>query len=132
MGNLKWGMFDDLPQVTRVIDGEEKIYAQIGNRLYSRHALERMAPKTPEVLAKLEKRAVDIASNKGLKSGTKEFNNFVKKYVDPRNIPPMVVEDAVQKAPKVAGNRVGTFVHETSDIKVIVNTFGDVITVIPK
>ncbi|WP_276918646.1 DUF4280 domain-containing protein [Aneurinibacillus aneurinilyticus] len=33
---------------------------------------------------------------------------------------------------KILGNRSGTFVHETKDVKVIINEAGNVITVIPK
>lgn len=83
-------------------------------------------------MPKLEERAIEIAQSKGYKSGTKEFNDFVTKYVDPRNIPSIVIEDAIQNTARVAGNTAGTFVHETVDVKVIVNSFGDVVTVIPK
>ena len=83
-------------------------------------------------MAQLEKRAIEVANSKGYISGTQEFSDFVKSYVDPRNIPPMVIEDAINNTPAVVGNTIGTYVHETVDVKVIVNEFGDVITVIPK
>jgi hypothetical protein len=91
-----------------------------------------MAPNTPEVLAHLEKSAIKIANSKGYTSGTKEFCDFVKSYIDPRNVPPMVIEDAITNTAGVAGKTAGTMVYETLDVKVIVNEFGDVVTVIPK
>ena len=45
----------------------------IGGRWYSEHALERMAPRTPEVMAELENRALSRAAAGGLKTGTPEF-----------------------------------------------------------
>ncbi|MDN4523972.1 pre-toxin TG domain-containing protein [Fictibacillus fluitans] len=104
----------------------------INGRKYSQHALERMAPETPEVKATLSSRAIQKAEEVGYKPQTKEFSEFIKKYVDPRNIPPSVIEDAIINTKKIPGNRSNTFVHETQDVKVIINETGDVITVIPK
>ncbi|MCY7478754.1 pre-toxin TG domain-containing protein [Paenibacillus larvae] len=97
---------------------------KIGERRYSEHALERMAPDTIQVRAELERRAIE----KGLKSGTKEFKNFV----DPRGIPPMVVEDTIKNVKPVAGNKPNTLKYDGQDVTVILNTNGDVITVIPR
>lgn len=36
-----------------------------------------------------------------------------QKYVDPRNIPPSVIEDAIRNTTAVPGHTVGTFVHQT-------------------
>ncbi|MCM3163202.1 T7SS effector LXG polymorphic toxin [Metabacillus litoralis] len=104
----------------------------INGRKYSQHALERMAPDTPEVKATLTSRAIKKAEELGYKPQTKEFSDFIKKYVDPRNIPPSVIEDAIMNTKKIPGNRSGTFVHDAQDVKVIINEAGDVITVIPK
>ncbi|MEC1666220.1 ribonuclease YeeF family protein [Bacillus mojavensis] len=104
----------------------------INGRKYSQHALERMAPDIPEVKATLTNRAIKKAEELGYKPQTKEFSDFIKKYVDPRDIPPSVIEDAIMNTKKIPGNRSGTFVHETKDVKVIINEAGDVITVIPK
>jgi hypothetical protein len=72
------------------------------------------------------------ATEKELKVGSEEYYQFCKKYVDPRNIPPSVIVDVISTTKGVAGNTAGTFVHETADVKVIVNSNGKVITVIPK
>ncbi|CAH1190388.1 hypothetical protein PAECIP111893_00307 [Paenibacillus plantiphilus] len=63
----------------------------INGRKYSEHALERMAPNTIEVRAELTTRAKQSAQSKGLIPGTKEYNDYIKKYVDSRGFPPMVM-----------------------------------------
>lgn len=104
----------------------------INGRKYSQHAMERMAPDTPSVRAELSRRAEALAESKGLKVGSQEYYEFCKKYVNPRNISPSVIEDAIRNTKGIPGHTKGTFVHETSDVKVIINSSGKVITVIPK
>ena len=104
----------------------------INDRHYSEHALERMAPNTPEVRAEIHTRAMERAEAAGLQPGTAEYNTFINKQIDPRGIPPMVVEDAIRNTPAVPGTNPGTFMHQTPDVTVIVNSSGDVVTVIPK
>ena len=99
---------------------------------YSQHAMERMAPDTPSVRAELSRRAEQLAEAKGLQGGTPEYYQFCQKYVDPRNIPPSVVEDAIWNATAIPGNTAGTLVYQTADVTVIVNASGKVITVIPR
>lgn len=93
----------------------------INNRYYTKHALERMAPRTQEVIKELERRALE----KGYPVGSDDF----KKYVNPRNIPPMVVEHIIETTIALVGEAIGTFEHITKELKVIVNAKGDVITV---
>ena len=104
----------------------------INGREYSQHAMERMAPDTPSVRAELSRRAEALAESKGLQVGTPEYYQFCQKYVDPRNIPPSVIEYAIRNTTAVLGHTAGTFVHQTTDVIVIVNKMGKVITVIPK
>ncbi|GAA0086288.1 hypothetical protein UT300007_27270 [Clostridium sp. CTA-7] len=104
----------------------------INGRKYSQHAMERMAPNTPEVRAELYGRATQKAKELGYTPGTKKYSDFVNKYVEPRNIPSSVIEDAINNTKAVSENKVDTFVHETDSVKVIVNGNGDVITVMPK
>ena len=106
--------------------------ANINGRKYSSHALERMAPDIPEVRAQLNIRAQKIAKNMGYIPGTNEYSDFIKKYVQPRNIPPSVIENAISKGVKTRGNQINTWKLETSDVTVIINDLGLVITVIPK
>lgn len=104
----------------------------INGRMYSQHAMERMAPDTPEVRAKLSSRAIKKAKELGYSPGTKKYSDFVNKYVQPRNIPPSVIEDAIKNHPPIPGNKPDTLMHITDSVQVIVNGNGDVITVIPK
>ena len=90
----------------------------INGREYSQHAMERMAPDTPTVRAELSRRAEKAAQQKGLEVGTKEYYEYCTKYVDPRNIPPSVIEDAISSSKAIPGNRPDTFIHETLDVKV--------------
>ena len=106
--------------------------ATINGRKYSGHALERMAPDTPDIRAQLHTRAQEIAKGKGYVPGTREYSDFIKKYVQPRNVPPSVIEDALKNGVKTAGNQINTWKFETGDVTVIINDLGDVITVIPK
>ena len=93
--------------------------AYIGGRWFTEHALERMAPRTPQVMAELEKRALERASSAGLRPGTREFGRWWSQNgPNPRNIPPSVVEAEIA-APGSTG------------VRVITNTQGDVVTVIP-
>ena len=93
----------------------------INGREYSQHAMERMAPDTPTVRAELSKRAEKAAQQKGLEVGTKEYYEYCTKYVDQRNIPPSVIEDAISSSKAIPGNRPDTFIHETLDVKVVIN-----------
>ena len=104
----------------------------INGREYSQHAMEKMAPDTPQVRAELSRRAEKSATQRGLKVGTQEYYEYCKKYVDPRNIPPSVIEDAISSTKGIPGNRPDTFIHETADVKIVINSAGKVITVIPK
>jgi len=93
--------------------------ATINGRWYTEHALERMAPRTPEVMAELEVRALARARKEGCLPQTKEFGKWMEKNApNPRNIPPSVVEAEISKP-------------GSTNIRVELNQKGDVITVIP-
>jgi RHS repeat-associated protein len=93
--------------------------ALINGRWYTEHALERMAPRTPQVMAKLEARALERTSALGLQPGTREFGKWMNRNgPNPRGIPPSVVEAEI-------------FNLGTTDIRVILNENGHVITIIP-
>ena len=104
----------------------------INGRKYTEHALERMAPDTSAVRARLEKRAMQKAEKKGYKPGTQKYNDFIRDYVQPRGIPPSVVENAIRNGSRKPGIHSGTWEYRTKDVRVITNESGDVITVIPK
>ncbi|WP_158074084.1 golvesin C-terminal-like domain-containing protein [Micromonospora sp. CB01531] len=94
--------------------------AKISGRWYTEHALERMAPNTPEVMALLEQRAMARAKAAGLRPGTAEFGVWWgKNGPSPRNIPPSVVEAEIANP-------------GSTGIRVITNDKGDVVTVYPR
>ena len=70
--------------------------ALIGGRWYTEHVLERMAPRTPEVMAELESRALEKAKARGLEPRTNEFNDWwLANGPDPRGVPPLVIEAGI-------------------------------------
>jgi len=62
----------------------------------------------------------------------KEYYDFVSKYVDPRGITPTVVEDVIKNTSIKPGRYEGTFMHQNEKVTVIINSNGDVITIIPR
>ena len=101
----------DMPETGRVING----------RYYGKHALERMAPDTIQVRAELTSRAL----KKGYRPGDPDFI----KYVNPRNIPPIVIEHAIKTGEKIPGRTIDTLVYIGDKVKVVTNLSGDVVTV---
>ena len=102
----------------------------INGRYYTQHALERMAPDIPEVRDFLVQKYHKIATEEcGYKPGTKDYIGFMKDKVNPRGIPPMVVENAIRHGKRQPGKNPGTWDYITSDVKVVVNERGDVVTV---
>jgi hypothetical protein len=97
--------------------------SMINGRFYTKHALERMAPSIPEVVAELERRALGLGHVRGSK-------NFLD-YVQARNIPPMLVEDVIKNGVRSLGEgkKIGTMNCVTEYMKVIINNSGDVISV---
>jgi hypothetical protein len=103
--------------------------AVINGRRYTEHALERMAPNTIAVRAEIERRAIQRALREGLTPGTRQYREYIASQIQPRNIPPSVVENAIRNSTPVPGNRPNTFEHIFENVRVVVNSAGDVITV---
>lgn len=99
----------NMPQQGRSIHG----------RFYSGHALERMAPPTPQVIKELARRALQ----KGFSRRSKAF----KKYIQPRNIAPLWVEEVIKKGKRQPnlGHRARYFYK---GLTVITSKAGNVIT----
>lgn len=100
----------DMPEHPKTING----------RKYSQHALERMAPDTIENRAKLIQRALDL----GYEVGSNDFKN----YVNPRGIPPSIVEDVIKNAIPQPGSSPATLEYILDGVTVITNLAGDVIS----
>jgi hypothetical protein len=104
----------------------------IRGRYFTEHALERMAPDTPEVRAELNNRAIMRLRRLGIPEGSDEWNMMLHQYlkkVDPRGISPTVVEAEIKQP-------------GSTNVKVILATIGKrtstmvnkfvVVTVIPR
>ena len=90
-----------------------------GTRWYTEHALERMAPKTPQVMAELESRFIGRAKIASQKLNPQRFNEWcIKNTPKPRGIPPSVVEAEILQP-------------GSTGVSVVLNENGHVITVIP-
>lgn len=93
--------------------------AYINSRFYTEHALERMAPRTPRVMADLENRFLARSKIAMQKHTPEEFRKWHKKHApNPRGIPPSVVEAEISNPGKTG-------------INVILNKHGHIVTVIP-
>ena len=91
--------------------------ATINGRWFTEHALERMAPRNPQVMAILDARMLERAKAAGLKPQTPAFGEWLKlNRPDPRGIPPSVVEAEIS-------------MPGSTGIRVIQNLNGDVKTV---
>ena len=93
--------------------------ATINGRWYTEHALERMAPRTPEVMAELESRFVERAKIASGKLPHEDFLKWYKKnYPNPRGIPPSVIETEIARP-------------GSTGVRVVLNENGDIVTAIP-
>lgn len=93
----------------------------INGRWYTEHALERMAPKTPQVLAELRARAIARLQRLGINEGSPAYDACLKaalKEVKPRGIPPSIVE-AELAAPGTTNVRVITAKNKTVVVTII-------------
>lgn len=94
--------------------------AFINNRWYTEHALERMAPRTPQVMAILERRFNERSQIVRQELNAKEFLKWQRLNTPaPRGIPPMVVEAEILNP-------------GSTNIRIELNPNGNVITVIPR
>ena len=92
----------------------------INGRWYTEHALERMAPNTPGIMAELESRALKRAQAENLEPCTEEFGRWMeRKGPNPRGIPPSIIEAEILNP-------------GSTNVEVVLNNNGDVITIFPK
>jgi len=71
---------------------------RIGDRWYTEHALERMAPDTPQIRAELAARARARLERVGIRQGHPAYSPALQKAmrrIDPRGVPPSVVESEI-------------------------------------
>ncbi|MCB1115408.1 MAG: RHS repeat-associated core domain-containing protein [Chlamydiia bacterium] len=93
--------------------------AFINNLWYTEHALERMAPRTPEVMAELETRFLTRSKTASQNLSPNQFREWcLRNAPDPRGIPPSVVEAEIAKP-------------GSTGIRVVLSEKEQVVTVIP-
>ncbi|MFZ0862766.1 MAG: hypothetical protein WCA27_13135 [Candidatus Sulfotelmatobacter sp.] len=71
----------------------------INGRWYTEHALERMAPDTPQIRAEIRARTMARVRKLGLEPNSPAYDPVLKtalKRIDPRGVPPSVVENEIQ------------------------------------
>jgi hypothetical protein len=102
-GSLWWGFWHDYPKV--MYNGRE--YAQIGTRLYTRHAVERFLPSGRRTIAN-----VPVAEGEG---GGHMFHEKA------RSIPPNYVELAIVNGFRTytVANQEARTIHTLGDIEVV-------------
>jgi hypothetical protein len=95
----------------------------INGNWYTEHALERMAPDTPQVRAELRLRAISRLERLGITQGSPAFDKCLARAmtkIDPRGVPPSVVEAEIASP-------------GSTNVKVIyIKRLQRVVTVIPK
>ena len=109
--NLWWGFWKDYPKVT--LKGRE--YAQIGDRLYTEHAVERFLPSGRRTIAN-----IPVADREG---GGHMFHEKA------RSIAPAWVEEAIQRGRKefiVVGTEPRT-IHVLGDLEVVTTRDGQIV-----
>lgn len=73
---------------------------RINGRWYTEHALERMAPRTPQIQQELNARVVSRLQRAGLRPGSPAWQpclDAAVKDINPRGVPPSVVEAEIQR-----------------------------------
>ncbi len=106
MRRIPWGTWQDYPKVT--INGQE--YAKVGDRLYSRHAVDRMQPSG----MRYSGRGTD--SNGGMPQIRQTGGN----YDYGRSVAPQYVEDVIASTSGVEQPN-GNFSHTSGSLEVILS-----------
>jgi len=102
---IPWDSWRNYEKVTQ----NGQVYAKVGNRLYSKHAVDRMQP-----------------------SGNRFGPNITQGYGTDygRSIAPQYVEDIINSTKGIFQPETGNYVHHHGTVKVIVNPQGAVVTII--
>ena len=102
---IPWDSWQNYEKVTQ----NGQVYAKVGNRLYSEHAVNRMQP-----------------------SGNRFGANITQGYGTDygRSIAPQYVEDIINSTKGIFQPETGNYVHHFGTVKVVVNQHGAVVTII--
>lgn len=112
-GKIPWGSWSDHNKVN--VDGQE--YAQVGTRLYSEHAVNRMQPGRRR------------HSSKGQTEGLPEIYQAGTHGDFGRSVAPQYVEDAISSAKPVTQQN-GNLSYTSGSLQVITNQRGAMVTII--
>ncbi len=104
-GKIPWDSWQNYEKVTE--NGQE--YAKVGDRLYSRHAVDRMQPSGNRFTVG------DAIVQAGGVSG--------------RSVAPQFVEDVLNSAKPVFQSATGNFIYTSGTIRIITNEYGYVVTI---
>ena len=75
---------------------------------------------------------MNVSGNSPAKINEINYSGHAIDRMQGRGVPPSAVENAIKNGTKSPGNTAGTTVHVSSDVKVVTNSDGKVITVIPQ
>ncbi len=110
---IPWGSWSDYEKVN--VNGQD--YAQVGNRLYSEHAVNRMQPGRRR------------HSSSGQTGGLPEIYQAGTHGDFGRGVAPQYVEDAISSATPILQEN-GNFSYKSGSLQVITNQQGMVVTII--
>ena len=130
---LLWGSWNDYPKVTRTGPNGPQEYAQIGDRLYSQHAVARMQPSgqryssgvpTEGTTPPLTGNSPPYVNQPGIQSfdGTQNVRG--------RSISPNHVEDIIGNTPPTINPTNGNRSYSSGDVLVVTSSEGRVITIV--
>ena len=111
-----WGTWDDYEKVT--VNGQ--VYAVVGGRLYSHHAVDRMQPS-----------GMRYSSNAaGGRAGASRITDVSQNDYG-RGVAPQYVEDVIGSTKPIPQDN-GNIMHDAGSLSVITNTEGAVVTIMTK
>ena len=105
VGKIPWDSWQNYEKVTA--NGQE--YAKVGNRLYSKHAVDRMQPSGKRFTVG------DAIVQAGGVSG--------------RSVAPQFVEDVIKSVEPVFQPATGIYVYTSGTVKIVTNEYGYVVTI---
>uniref|UniRef100_UPI0018C56611 hypothetical protein n=1 Tax=Pectinatus frisingensis TaxID=865 RepID=UPI0018C56611 len=108
-GKIPWNSWKDYEKVTITINGEVQTYAKVGDRLYSKHAVDRMQP-----------------------SGNRYGSSITQAGGDyGRSVAPEYIEQVIKEVKPVLQEN-GNLSYTSGSLQVITNQQGAVVTIITK
>ncbi|WP_094605347.1 hypothetical protein SPSIL_002490 [Sporomusa silvacetica DSM 10669] len=111
---IPWGSWNDYEKVIMEVDGKHQTYAKVGDRLYSRHAVDRMQP----------------SGFRYREEGAEPIRQAGGSYDYGRSVSPEYVEIVLKNATPVPSQ--GLLSYRFGDLEIITNDIGAVVTIMYK